>query len=93
MFRFFRLITVAAVALTFIAVTNAAAQARGFELFRTMLGSQLARTTGTTRVTWLPGGMGYLERARDSASGGQKFFKVDPATGSRAPLFDPGTEA
>jgi len=65
---------------------------RGVELFQLMSREPLARTTGTTRLQWLPVGMGYLESELDSA-GGRAFYKVNPATGARAPLFDPVTTA
>src|SRR5439155_3039186 len=65
---------------------------RGVELFQLMGREPLARTTGTTRLQWLPTGMGYLESELDSA-GGRAFYKVNPATGARAPLFDPVTTA
>jgi Tol biopolymer transport system component len=62
------------------------AQVRGAELFQLMGREVLARTTGTTRLQWLPGG-GYLESANDSSTGGKTFFRVDPATQKRTPLF------
>jgi dipeptidyl-peptidase-4 len=51
----------------------------------------LARTTGTTRLQWIPGG-GYLESAPDSVTG-RMFFRVDPASGRRTRLFDAKTTA
>ena len=63
------------------------AQARGAELFQLMGREVLTRTTGTTRLQWLPGG-GYLESASDSVAGGRVFFRVDPATQKRSRLFD-----
>lgn len=69
----------------------ARAQARGVELFGAMLGGQLARTTGTTRVRWLPDRLGWLER--DSTASGVSFHRVDPATGRRTPFFDARTTA
>ena len=62
------------------------AQVRGAELFQLMGREVLARTTGTTRLQWLPGG-GYLESVNDSSTGGKTFFRVDPATQKRTPLF------
>jgi len=67
-------------------------QARGAELFQLMGREVLTRTTGTTRLQWLPGG-GYLESANDSVNGGKTFFRVDPATQKRTPLFDEKTTA
>ncbi len=63
------------------------AQVRGAELFQLMGKESLTRTTGTTRLSWIPGG-GYLESATGSASGGRIFYRVDPATEKRTRLFD-----
>ncbi|MEZ4589219.1 MAG: DPP IV N-terminal domain-containing protein [Gemmatimonadales bacterium] len=70
-----------------------AAQPRGVELFGAMLSGQLSRTTGTTRLRWLPGTAGYLEIAVDSATGTRSFSRVDPRTERRRPLFDGRTVA
>lgn len=82
-------------ALAFAALLGAGqlqAQARGLELYNLMGREVLARTTGTTRLQWIPGG-GYLESAADSASGGRMFFRVDPVSGKRNRLFDEKTTA
>ena len=72
-----------------LAVAPLSAQVRGVELYQ-LLGKEIpAKTTGTTRLPWLPGG-GYLESAPDSVRGGRAFFRVDP-TGKRVPLFDDKT--
>lgn len=63
------------------------AQVRGVELFQLMSREPLTRTTGPTRLPWIPGG-GYLESVADSATGGRAFYRVDPASQQRAPLFD-----
>lgn len=76
------------------AATPIEAQVRGPELFQLMGKEILTRTTGTSRLQWLPGG-GYLESAPDSAhgGGGRAFYRVDPQSGKRAPLFDEKTAA
>src|SRR5262245_20996235 len=80
-------------ALAFVVLVGASplsAQVRGVELYQ-LLGKEIpAKATGTTRLQWLPGG-GYLESAPDSVRGGRAFFRVDPGTGKRAPLFDDKT--
>ena len=67
------------------------AQVRGMELYQLMGREPLARTTGTTRLQWIPGG-GYLESAADSSTG-RAFYRVDPVSGKRTPLFDARTTA
>jgi dipeptidyl-peptidase-4 len=64
----------------------------GFDRFTVLIQGRLARTSGQSRVTWLPNGQGYLDVAKDSA-GRTRFSRVDPATGAKAPLFDSRTEA
>jgi dipeptidyl-peptidase-4 len=72
------------------AVAPLSAQVRGVELYQ-LLGKEIpVKTTGTTRLQWLPGG-GYLESGPDSVRGGRAFFRVDPGTGKRTPLFDEKT--
>ena len=63
------------------------AQARGLELYQLMGKEALTKTTGTTRLQWLPGG-GYLESGTDSASGARVFYRVDPVSQKRTRLFD-----
>ena len=67
-------------------------QLRGKKLYDEWSKLELTKTTGTTRVTWLPDGMGYLETEADKATGGTIFYKVDPKTQKKARLFDPETE-
>jgi len=47
---------------------------------------KLTSTTGTSNLTWLPNGMGYLERD------GGEFYKVNPKNQKRSPLFDNKTK-
>ena len=63
-----------------------AAQGGGVELFGSILRGGVMRTSGTQAVRWLPGGLGYLDQTRDSA-GAVTFFRVDPVTGVRSPVF------
>ena len=51
-------------------------------LFGSILEGGVMRTSGTMAVRWLPGALGYLDEAPDSA-----FLRVDPVTGKRAPVF------
>ncbi len=67
-------------------------QLRGKKLYDEWSKLEIAKTTGTTRVTWLPDGMGYLETESDKATAGTIFYKVDPRTQKKARLFDPQTE-
>ena len=88
-----RFLTALAVAvLNLGAVSPASAQARGIELFRTILTQPLTPITGPTELSWLPAGMGYLEAAGDSATG-RTFYRVDPVTGKKTRVFDARTEA
>jgi dipeptidyl-peptidase-4 len=81
------------VAALFVGPAVAAAQPRGVDLFRRMMAGRLTTTTGVTRVRWLPGQAGYLERGVDSVTKATVFYRVDPKTGRKAPVFDqPTTE-
>ena len=80
-----------AAALLLAVTTRVEGQPRGIELFQLMGREQLSRTTGTTRLQWLTSGSGYLESAADTARGGRAFYRVDAATGRRAPVFDDAT--
>jgi dipeptidyl-peptidase-4 len=68
-----------------------AAQTTGFDRFMMLVQGRAGRPSGVTRVRWLPNGLGYLDVARDSATHGTVFSKVDPATGAKSPLFDRAT--
>ncbi len=84
-------LVVAAVAAA--ATSGLGAQPRGVELFARMAAGRLTPITGTTRVRWLPGTAGYLESGVDSVTKGRTFFRVEPRSGRRTPLFDrPTTE-
>ena len=52
----------------------------------------LTSSEGSGRVTWLPDGTGFLESEKDAATGYQVFYKVNPISQKRAPLFDKKTE-
>jgi dipeptidyl-peptidase-4 len=70
-----------------------AGQTTGFDRFQALLQGRVVQRKGVSQVTWLPNGMGYLGRRRDSASGRMTFMKVDPATGVETPLFDRNAES
>jgi dipeptidyl-peptidase-4 len=70
-----------------------AAQTTGFDRFMTLVQGRVGRPTGTLRVRWLPNGQGYLDVARDSSTRTGAFSKVDPASGTKSPLFDQATVA
>lgn len=67
-------------------------QLRGKRLYDEWAKLELVKTTGTQRVTWLPGGMGWLEAETDNAAGTTAFFKVDPLSQKKDRLFDLETE-
>jgi dipeptidyl-peptidase-4 len=71
----------------------AAAQRRGVPLFEAMLEQRIGQLAGQTSVTWLPNGLGYLDRRVDSTGEQVGFFRVDPSTGKQTPLFTPSVEA
>lgn len=68
------------------------AQLRGKELYDSWNRLNLTTTEGTSRVTWLPDGMGYLESEVDTTTDIRLFYKVDPVDQSRSLLFDRETE-
>lgn len=61
-------------------------QVRGQQLFDLLSRGEVVQTKGSSRVTWLPGGMGYLEREADSA-GASIFYATRPETGEKTQLF------
>ena len=65
--------------ITALAAGRLEAQARGAELFLLMNREPITKSTGTTRLQWLPGG-GYMETGADSATGGRAFYRVDPVS-------------
>ncbi len=72
--------------------TTGASQSDGFSRFQSMVGRTTVRTSGVAQVRWLPAGLGYLAQEADS-SRGPRFFRVDPESGRRTPLFDARAEA
>jgi dipeptidyl-peptidase-4 len=72
---------------------SAAPQLRGKKLYDAWEKLEIAKTTGLTRLTWLPEGQGWLEAETDKATGTTVFFKVNPRTQKKSRLFNPGTEA
>jgi dipeptidyl-peptidase-4 len=91
--RFIAFIALAIILLT--AVSPAAEEAfslRGKRLYDAWSKLELAKTTGTTRVTWLPEGMGWLESEDDKATGGTVFYRIDPVSRSKSRLFDAAIE-
>ncbi len=50
-----------------------------------------ASPEGTTELIWLPDGRGYMEHEQNEQ--GNIFYRVDPASGQRTPLFDVATVA
>ena len=68
-------------------------QLRGKALYDAWEKLEIAKTTGMTRVTWLPDGQGWLEAETDKASSATVFYKVDPKTQKKTRLFLPEVEA
>jgi dipeptidyl-peptidase-4 len=71
---------------------SASPQLRGKKLYDEWEKLEIAKTTGTTRVNWLPDGLGWLEAETDKAKQTTVFYKVDPKTQKKERLFDPDTE-
>jgi len=65
---------------------------RGKALYDAWEKLEITRTTGMTRVTWLPEGQGWLEAETDKATSTTTFFKVEPRTQKKSRLFLPETE-
>jgi dipeptidyl-peptidase-4 len=70
----------------------AAPQLRGKALYDAWEKLELAKTTGMTRVTWLPEGQGWLEAETDKKAATTIFYRVDPKTQKKTRLFSPDTE-
>ena len=77
--------------LSFSNLQTTTAQPRGRTLYDLMSSERLTTTTGTSSVMWLPAGRGYYVQESDSATGQTTFFRVDPATKEKSPLFNPAT--
>ncbi len=69
---------------------NAVSQSVGIDLYNEMGDRNFISYEGVSGLSWLPGNMGYFETER--TTGGVNFFKVDPRTQERTPLFDDQTE-
>jgi dipeptidyl-peptidase-4 len=67
-------------------------QLRGKALYDAWGKLEIAKTTGTTRVTWLPEGQGWLEAETDKQTSTTVFYKVDPRTQKKSRLFSPQVE-
>jgi dipeptidyl-peptidase-4 len=67
-------------------------QLRGKRLYDAWEKLEIVKSIGTTRVTWLPEGQGWLEAETNKAASTTVFFKVDPRTQKRSLLFTPETE-
>ncbi|MEQ9309164.1 MAG: DPP IV N-terminal domain-containing protein [Balneolaceae bacterium] len=66
------------------------AQSVGIDLYNEMGDRNFVSYEGTSGLSWLPGDRGYFETERTSS--GVAFYKVDPKTQSKTPLFDERTE-
>lgn len=62
-------------------------QKTGLELYEAMGQADFVPTKGSASLNWLPGNMGYMEVEKES-DGSISFFKVDPVSRERTPLFD-----
>ncbi len=61
-------------------------------LYDFMARERLTVTTGLRAVDWLPDGSGYFVSEEDAATKATNFFRVDPVTQKRSPLFDQTTQ-
>ncbi|MFN1836204.1 DPP IV N-terminal domain-containing protein [Balneola sp. MJW-20] len=66
------------------------AQLRGLDLYNEMGSPGFIEYDGISGLRWLPGDMGYLETESDE-DGITTFYKVDPRSEERTPLFDAAT--
>lgn len=62
----------------------------GIDLYNEMGERSFLSYEGTSGVSWLPGNLGYFETERTDE--GVSFFKVDPKSQKKTPLFDDKTE-
>lgn len=83
---------VLAVSIVLVLPAWASPQLRGKKLYDEWAKLEIVKTTGTTRLVWLPEGQGYLETEADKATGSTIFYKVDPKTQKKDRLFDGETE-
>ena len=78
-----------AAALLFVIPVSAQQQAQSLRaLYDFMARERLTTTNGARAVEWLPNGNGYFVSEEDATTKAVNFFRVDPATQKRAPLFD-----
>jgi len=75
-----------------LAPAAASPQLRGKKLYDDWQKLDLVKTTGITRVSWLPDGLGWFEAETDKEKKTTVFFRVDPRTQKKTVLFDPATE-
>jgi hypothetical protein len=91
-----RFIAFLALVMILLAIFSSAAEEvsplRGKKLYDAWPKLELAKTTGMTRVNWLPDGMGWLESEDDKATGGTIFYRVDPVSRRKSRLFDTAVE-
>ena len=71
--------------------TASFAQSTGLKLYSEMGERSFLGVEGNTRMAWLPGSMGYLETERNDDET-TEFFKIDPKSEKRTPLFDANTQ-
>ena len=77
--------------LAVILVQPGQAQVRGKALFDLMSNEVLVETQGVFRVNWLPDGTGYYVSEKDTATNQRHFYRVDPKSRKKTPLFDAQT--
>lgn len=70
--------------------TQGISQSVGIDLYNEMGDRDFISYDGVSRLSWLPGDLGYFET--EKTSDGVSFFKVDPKNKKRTPLFDDRTE-
>ena len=66
------------------------AQSVGIDLYNEMGDRNFVSYEGVASLSWLPGDRGYFETERTES--GVEFYKVDPNSQNRTPLFDDRTE-
>lgn len=66
------------------------AQSVGIDLYNEMGDRNFVSYEGVSSLSWLPGDRGYFETERTES--GVEFYKVDPNSQNRTPLFDDRTE-
>ncbi|MEQ9266527.1 MAG: DPP IV N-terminal domain-containing protein [Balneolaceae bacterium] len=73
--------------LTLLISSEGFAQKSGLELYSEMGDRSFIGFEGSSRISWLPGNMGYMETEK-AEDGNTTFFKVNPANEKRSDLFD-----